>query len=176
MSFEFDAESSTRCMGMFFCLLHSSNTVIPGENNLPSNICSWERCFRHLTLHIWECQLYFWSSVIFFWSVEPCEKENEEEKLQLWPILVAKAEWWRLCASVDGMPEGRASSQRHLEKPEDGPKRPFKKKCKILLLQLSNPVHLSRLGIKWLNWNPAVRALQVRCQAEYGPTAHSICE
>ena len=39
--------------------------------------------------------------------------------------------------------------------------RPLNKKCKILLLQQSNPVYLYRLGTRWLSSSPAVRALQV---------------
>lgn len=41
MSFEFDAESLARCMGVFFCLLHSGNITVLRENNSP---------FKHLLL------------------------------------------------------------------------------------------------------------------------------
>lgn len=39
--------------------------------------------------------------------------------------------------------------------------RVLSKKCRILLLQQSNPAYMYRLGTKWLSSNPAVGALQV---------------
>jgi len=66
VSFEFDAESLARCMGVFFCLLHSGNITVPRENNSPFKHLLLRRMLEALNTSYLGRQLCCWCSAVSF--------------------------------------------------------------------------------------------------------------
>lgn len=92
-----------------------------GKITLPSNICYWEGCLRHLTPHIWEGSMLL-VLCCFLWSVEPffrrkrkgysCDQAWDKNCMLLWMCAKGWDSSQRLPVNLK-MVQGRALNKKH---------------------------------------------------------------